>query len=92
MASGNRGGARQGAGRKPKAAEIELIEKLSPLEDIALKKLHDGVKSGDYNFIKLFMEYRYGKPKQQTDITTGGEPLNQPIIIKGEKFADKAGQ
>lgn len=73
MSTKARGGARPGAGRKPKAAEIELIEKLSPLEDIALKKLQDGVKSGDYNFIKLFMEYRYGKPKQQIDANLNGE-------------------
>lgn len=63
-----RGGAREGAGRKPKASEIELIERLSPLDDTALDALKKGVKSGDYNFIKLFMEYRYGKPKQQMDM------------------------
>lgn len=73
MSTKARGGARAGAGRKPKAAEIELIEKLSPLEDTALKELAKGVKSGDYNFIKLFMEYRYGKPKQQIDANIDGQ-------------------
>ena len=33
------GGKRQGAGRKSKADEVSLIEKLSPLEDIAFNAL-----------------------------------------------------
>lgn len=80
--AGKNGGARPGAGRKPKATEVELIERLSPMEAVALKKLEDGVKSGDYNFIKLYMEYRYGKPKQQTDVTSGGEKISSlpPVI------------
>lgn len=89
MSKGTRGGARVGAGRKPKAAEIELIEKLSPLEETALKKLAEGVKSGDYNFIKLYMEYRYGKPKQQTDITSNGEQITLPTTINIIKDVQK---
>ena len=52
------------AGRKPKAEEQMLIEKLSPFEDVALKKLEDAVKSGENWAIKLYFEYRYGKPRQ----------------------------
>lgn len=69
--AGKNGGARVGAGRKPKADEIALIERLSPMEHIALNALKIGVQSGDFNFIKLFMEYRFGKPKQ--DIGVSGE-------------------
>lgn len=77
-----RGGVREGAGRKPKATELELIERLSPMEDEALRQLRAGVKSGDYNFIKLYMEYRYGKPKQQMDVTSnGGSVSTDPLII-----------
>ena len=64
----NNGGLRAGAGRKPKATEIELIELLSPLDNIAFKALEKGVRAGEYAYIKLFFEYRYGKPKQQLDI------------------------
>ena len=67
------GGVRKGAGRPPKADEIELIEKLSPMDGVALQKLEEGVKSGDYNFVKLFMEYRFGKPKQTIDANVTGE-------------------
>jgi hypothetical protein len=77
-----KGGFRDGSGRKPKATEIELIEKLSPLDEVAFKSLEKGVKSGDFAFIKLFMEYRYGKPKQQVTIeeTMGKEPTSRIVI------------
>jgi hypothetical protein len=55
----------RGQGRKPKSSELELIERLSPLDDHALESLKNGVLRGDFNFIKLFFEYRYGKPKIQ---------------------------
>jgi hypothetical protein len=75
------GGARPGAGRKPKATEIELIEKLGPMEATAFEKLEIGVKSGEFAFIKLYMEYRFGKPKQIIDMTTDGESLNKTATV-----------
>ncbi len=74
--AGKNGGKREGAGRKPKAEEIELIERLSPMDDLALQKLKEGVNSGDFKFIQLFMNYRYGRPKEKKDITSNGESLN----------------
>jgi hypothetical protein len=66
------GGKRQNAGRKPKAEELELIEKLSPMDDVALKELEKGVKGGDFQYIKMFFEYRFGKPKQTIDNNVKG--------------------
>ena len=74
--AGKNGGKREGAGRKPKADEVELIERLSPMDDLALQKLKEGVNSGDFKFIQLFMNYRYGRPKEKKDITSNGETLN----------------
>ena len=74
--AGKNGGKREGAGRKPKADEVELIERLSPMDDLALQKLKEGVSSGDFKFIQLFMNYRYGRPKETKDITSNGESLN----------------
>jgi len=74
--AGKNGGKREGAGRKPKADEVELIERLSPMDDLALQKLKEGVSSGDFKFIQLFMSYRYGRPKESKDITSNGESLN----------------
>lgn len=62
------GGKRQGAGRKPKADEQELIEKLSPLEDSAFNALTNALDEEKPWAVKLFMEYRYGKPKEVKDL------------------------
>lgn len=85
--AGNRGGARIGAGRKPKADEIELIEKLKPLDDMAFNELQKGLLTGDAAFLKLFMAYRFGQPKQIIDANISGSVesykpvwLNQEVI------------
>jgi hypothetical protein len=74
MADGrkNNGGKREGAGRPPKADELLLIEKLSPLDEEAFKQLKDGIRSGDFQYVKMFFEYRFGKPKQTIDQNTTG--------------------
>lgn len=77
MADGrkNNGGHSNG-GRKSKAEEQKLIEKLSPLEPKAHKALENALKEEESWAVKLFFEYLYGKPKQQTDITTNGNDIN----------------
>ena len=62
-----KGGARPGAGRKPKADEQELVDKLKPMDAIALAALQEGVEKKDYQFLKLFMDYRFGKPKEKVE-------------------------
>ena len=64
------GGARKGAGRKPKVEEQKLIEKLSPLQPHAYKALDNALKEEQGWAVKLFFEYMYGKPKQTIDQTT----------------------
>ena len=86
------GGFREGSGRKPKASEIELIELLSPLEAQAFEALAKGVNSGEFNYIKLFFEYRYGKPKQQIDLKTqlkSDIPLEQWLVKFRVKDTEK---
>jgi len=72
---GNKGG-----GRKPKADEEKLIQRLSQLDDIAFECLTTGIKNGEYNFWNKFMEFRFGKPKERVDVTTDGEAFNIPNI------------
>ena len=82
---GNRGGKREGAGRKPKADEVKLIERLTPMEDDAHKALHKGVKDGNPVFVKLWFEYFYGKPNQtiqNQQLDEHGRPTkNEPHIV-----------
>jgi hypothetical protein len=71
MADGRRNnGGNKNAGRKPKADEQKLIERLTPLEDTAYKALKEALKDSEGWAVKLFMEYRYGKPKQSIEQKT----------------------
>lgn len=69
------GGKREGAGRKPKVEEQKLAERLEPLDDIAFQALEKGLKEFQSWAVKLFMEYRYGKPKQDISITQENSPF-----------------
>jgi len=73
-------GGNKNAGRKPKADEEKLIQRLSEFDDIAEKCMVDGIKDGNYQFWNKFMEFRHGKPKERVDVTSGDETLNIPII------------
>lgn len=77
---GQHGGARENAGRKAKSDEVALIEKLSPLDDLAFTELKKGITAGEFAFIKLFFEYRHGKAKESKDITTNGNDINRFTI------------
>jgi hypothetical protein len=64
------GGAREGAGRKSKAEEQSLIEKLTPLEPIAFEALTNALNEGKDWAVKLFFQYNFGMPKQVIDQNT----------------------
>ena len=78
---GQNGGARPGAGRKPKIQEIKVIEQMDAIsvpEEI-WKALLYKCQEGDTAAIKLWLSYRFGLPKQQIDVTTNGENIAPPI-------------
>ncbi|MCO6490431.1 MAG: hypothetical protein J5I98_18595 [Phaeodactylibacter sp.] len=76
---GRSGGRRPNSGRKGKAEEQELIERLSPMDDIAHKKLEIALKKGEAWAIKMFFEYRYGKPVQKSETNLSGQIQVTPI-------------
>ena len=67
--NGAKKGVYQGQGRKPKAEEQKLIEKLSPLEDKAFKALENAITDEHSWALRLWFEYMYGKPKEKVEIT-----------------------
>ena len=73
----NYGGKRENAGRKSKAEEVQLIEKLGALEPLAFMALEKGLENGDFKFTQLFYNYYAGKPRETKDITVTNE---QPIF------------
>lgn len=86
------GGKRQGAGRKPKADELKLIELMDATKapEEVWKKLAERIEEGDTQAIKLWTAYRYGQPKQSVDHTSGGEKIeSQPVVISFKKEKKK---
>ena len=73
----NYGGKRENAGRKSKAEEVQLLEKLGALEPLAFMSLEKGLENGDFKFTQLFYNYYAGKPRETKDITVTNE---QPIF------------
>ena len=73
------GGKRDYSGRKAKADELNLIEKLSPLEDAAYEALKAGVEAGDFKFVQLYYNYFAGKPRETKDITINED---KPLFIE----------
>lgn len=76
------GGARAGAGRKPKIDEIQIIETMDAvgIPDTVWRMLFAKVLDSDVNAIKTWLQYRYGMPKQiieQTNIT----PVTEIVLI-----------
>jgi hypothetical protein len=77
------GGKREGSGRKKKSDEQALIDALSPYDALAQEKLIEGVTNGSVHHLKLFYEYRYGKPKQLIGVVTESDTLEQVFKIGG---------
>ena len=78
-----RGGARAGAGRKPKAEKEKLMESLDAVmnQHDVLEQLARLVQQGDFRAIKLWMEYRYGKPTDHVE-HTHTEEIELPPWVK----------
>jgi hypothetical protein len=67
-----RGGKREGSGRKPKASEVALAEKMDLVApcDQVLNALYTKVLEGDVGAIKLWLNYRLGMPVQRVEQET----------------------
>ena len=70
-------GGHPNSGRKAKAEEVAMIEKLKPLEPKAFEALKKGLDNGDFKFVQLFYNYYAGKPRETKDITLNSE---QPLF------------
>jgi hypothetical protein len=81
MGKENNGGFSEGSGRKSKAEEQNLIERLTPLMPEAFTQLQIAISTGKDWAIKMAFEYYFGKPKQQMDVTSMGEKLQNIINL-----------
>jgi hypothetical protein len=69
----NKGTIGNKGGRKPKAAEQQLIEKLTPLEPLALAALKTALTNEKAQSwaVPLYFGYMYGKPTQKIQAEIG---------------------
>lgn len=88
----NLGGARPGAGRKPKADE----EKVRNLAVSAIEKTHGSLeegftkllKSGEASLIKFVWEHAVGKPREKMDVDLDGALTGPSVIIQAPGGVD----
>ena len=80
----NNGGARANSGRLKKEEVFSLIETLDTITipETVWKMLYAKVLDSDVNAIKLWLQYRYGMPKQVIDQNINIEkPIFQSINL-----------
>lgn len=83
-----RGGAREGAGRKSKAEEFGLAEKIDLAlgenwTEEVLKAIYKEAKAGSLAHGQLILAYKYGKPKENIDIDLNStQPFT--MIVKSD--------
>jgi hypothetical protein len=79
-----RGGTRPNAGRKPKDQEQKLIERLDNIinSDDVLLSLKELIEEKNLNAIKLYLEYRFGKPKDEVTAIIQKDDFNIKDLIR----------
>ena len=76
----NKGTKGNKGGRPPKSDYNELLTKLDPMCDLGILRLKEGVERGDFNYLKLYFQYMYGKPREIKEVTVFTE---QPLFDLG---------
>ena len=87
-----RGGKREGAGRKRRMEEHEIIARLEPMADVAFKVLRERVEMGDMKAIQIYLQYFIGLPTQKIESKIEGQ-LNQvqvEVIKPNVKMMEEA--
>ena len=80
-------GGHKTAGRKSKAEEFKLIEKLDKYIDqqSVFETLGDLIRDGNLKAVEIYLNYYFGKPTEKVDHSTNGESINNPIVVFNKK-------
>jgi len=76
------------SGRKPAEENIALIQKLTPLDDIAFEMLKKGIEEGKFPYLKLYFQYKYGRPREMKEINVTSNQ-EQPLFNLVFKSTDE---
>jgi hypothetical protein len=74
------GGSRANAGRKSKAEELKITERLDAIlgenwDKEIFEKIKAEALKGSFQHAQLLVQYRFGKPQDKVDVTTNGKDL-----------------
>ena len=69
-------------------AESKDLRIDNPEKKLMIKAVIEALK-GNHNFWKSLAEFRYGKPKEQLDLTSGGEPLGIIFLPRRKQDENK---
>lgn len=77
------GGKREGSGRKPKADEVKLIEALDEHIDSerVFEILQGLIEEKNIKAIQIYLDRRFGKPKESVTLNSEGFNINFKDII-----------
>ena len=74
MADGRRfNGGHRTAGRKSKSEEQKLVEKLGPMDPLAMQALWNALEAEKQWAVRLYFNYMYGKPVETQRVFTQEE-------------------
>lgn len=93
MADGRKNnGGHKTAGRKSKAEEFKLIEKLDKYinQQKVFETLGNLIEEGNLKAVEIYLNYYFGKPTEKVDHTTDGEKINNPIVLFNGSSKDKS--
>ena len=86
---GRSGGARPNGGRKPKAIELKLLERMDNAlgenwEESIFKSVKEQADKGSYQHQAFLLAYKYGKPQDKVDLTTNGKdlPTTKEVVFR----------
>lgn len=83
-----RGGKRPNSGRKRRMEEKEIIEKLSPFEEIAFTKLRERIEANDIKALQIFFNYYLGQPTQRVESKIEGNLTSIAVEVVRPQLVD----
>lgn len=83
-------GGHKTAGRKSKAEEYKLIEKLDKYIDqqTVFETLGNLIREGNLKAVEIYLNYYFGKPTEKVDHSSNGETIKNPIVVFGGSAKD----
>ena len=79
MANGH-GGKRANAGRQRKSQEQQIIEKMKVFSPLAMEAMEKGLKKGNVNILKMWLQYVLGNPQQMVQAEIKTDELSKTVL------------